>query len=125
MHFCNKCNNMYYIKIQDNDCNKISYYCRNCGNNEDNLIDSTKCVLKEIINKNDNNKSDMFINKYTKFDKTLPRINYIKCPNSKCSSNNNDYDINNREILYIRHDNTNMKYIYLCSHCDIVWNTDK
>ena len=125
MHFCNKCNNMYYIKIQDNDCNKISYYCRNCGNNEDNLIDSTKCVLKEIINKNDNNKSDMFINKYTKFDKTLPRINYIKCPNSKCSSNNKDFDINNREILYIRHDHINMKYIYLCSHCDYIWNTDK
>jgi len=67
----------------------------------------------------------MFINKYTKYDITLPRINYIKCPNNECSSNNKDFDTNNREILYIRYDNTNMKYIYLCSHCDIVWNTEK
>ena len=125
MHFCDKCNNMYYIKIQDNNCDKISYYCRNCGNVEDNLIDTTKCILKEIISKNDTNKSNMFVNKYTKFDKTLPRINYIKCPNIECSSNNKDFDINNREILYIRHDNVNMKYIYLCSHCDITWNTEK
>ena len=124
MHFCSKCDNMYYIKIEDSDCNKITYYCRNCGNNEDNLIDMGKCVLKEIINKNDN-KYDMFINKFTKFDKTLPRINYIKCPNSECSSNTKDFDIKNREILYIRYDNTKMKYIYLCSHCDITWNTEK
>ena len=124
MHFCNNCDNMYYIKIQDTDCNKISYYCRNCGNSEDNLIDMGKCVLKDIINKNDN-KYDMFVNKYTKYDKTLPRINYIKCPNSECNSNKSDFDINTREILYIRHDNINMKYIYLCSHCDFVWNTEK
>jgi len=124
MHFCSKCDNMYYIKVEDNNCNKITYYCRNCGNHEDNLIDMRKCVLKEIINKNDN-KYDMFINKYTKFDKSLPRLNYIKCPNSECSSNAKDFDLKEREIIYIRYDNIKMKYIYLCSHCDITWNTEK
>ena len=124
MNFCSKCDNLYYIKLEDENCNNISYYCRNCGNSENNLIDLGKCVLKENISKNESNFS-ININKYTKLDVTLPRINYIKCPNESCESNNQDFDINNREILYIRYDHNNMKYIYLCSHCDYTWKTEK
>ena len=124
MNFCSKCDNLYYIKLEDENCNNISYYCRNCGNSENNLIDLGKCVLKENISKNESNFS-ININKYTKLDVTLPRINYIKCPNEACESNNEEFDINNREILYIRYDHNNMKYIYLCSHCDYTWKTEK
>ncbi len=31
---------------------------------------------------------------------------------------------NNREVIYIRYDDTNMKYVYLCVHCDTTWRTD-
>jgi DNA-directed RNA polymerase subunit M/transcription elongation factor TFIIS len=31
---------------------------------------------------------------------------------------------NNREVIYIRYDDTNMKYVYLCVHCDTTWYTD-
>ena len=31
---------------------------------------------------------------------------------------------NNREVIYIRYDDTNMKYVYLCAHCDTTWRTD-
>ena len=124
MHFCSNCNNMYYIKLENENCDKIIYYCRNCGNSDDTLINTNKCILKNTFSKNDG-KNNLLINKYTKLDITLPRINYIKCPNEGCESNNEDFDINNREILYIRHDHINMKYIYLCSHCDYIWNTEK
>ena len=30
-----------------------------------------------------------------------------------------------REIIYIRYDDSNMKYIYLCSDCDTVWQTNE
>ena len=30
----------------------------------------------------------------------------------------------NREIIYIRYDDVNMKYVYLCVHCDTMWKTD-
>ena len=33
-------------------------------------------------------------------------------------------DQNNREIIYLRYDDINMKYIYLCVHCNTVWKTD-
>ena len=29
------------------------------------------------------------------------------------------------EIIYIRYDDVNMKYIYLCTHCDTKWNTNE
>ena len=124
MQFCDTCDNMYYIKLEGEDCNKVIYYCRNCGNTSGDFINTSKCILKENIIKNDT-KYNIKINKYTKLDNTLPRINYIKCPNIECNSNSQDFDIANREILYIRYDNTNMKYMYLCSHCDFTWNTEK
>ena len=124
MHFCDKCDNMFYIKLETVDCNKITYYCRNCGNTNDELLDLGKCILKEKISNNEN-KYNMFINNYTKLDNTLPRLNYIKCPNETCKSNKQEFDINNREIISIRYDDTNMKYLYLCSHCDYTWNTEK
>ena len=105
------------------NCDKVLYYCRNCGDTSSDFINTGKCVLKENIIKN--NKYNLKINKYTKLDKTLPRINYIKCPNEECNSNDGDFDISTREILYIRYDNINMKYMYLCSHCDYTWNTEK
>ena len=124
MKFCTNCSNMYYIKIDNDNCDKILYYCRNCGNSNNELMQDGKCILKENITL-DNKYNNIIINKYTKLDNTLPRINYIKCPNEKCQSNTSDFDVNNREIIYIRYDHINMKYMYLCSHCDFTWNTEK
>ena len=123
MKFCNTCSNMYYIKLEGDNCDKISYYCRNCGNTNNELIEEGKCILKENITKNEN-KFNISINQYTKLDCTLPRINYIKCPNEKCNSNDINFDANDREIIYIRYDHINMKYMYLCCLCDNVWKND-
>ena len=39
------------------------------------------------------------------------------------SSNENENE-NGREVIYIRYDDINMKYVYLCVHCDTTWKTD-
>ena len=123
MNFCSTCSNMYYIKLEEEDCDKIVYYCRNCGNVDDKILDVNKCILQENINKTED-KYNIHINKYTKLDITLPRINTIKCPNSICETNEEGFDPNKKEIIYIRYDNTSMKYLYLCSHCDTIWKTN-
>jgi len=129
MHFCSKCNNMYYIRISSEDENVLEYYCRNCGNEDKNLTKENICVLKEQIKKIEQ-KYNHIINDYTKLDPTLPRINTIKCPNSECISNKESKEkekenkINNREVIYIRYDDINKLYIYLCAKCDTVWNTE-
>ena len=63
MKFCNNCSNMYYIKLEGENCDKILYYCRNCGNTNNDLMNNEKCILKQNINKNDS-KYNVSINKY-------------------------------------------------------------
>lgn len=123
MDFCSTCDNMYYIKLENDECDNIVYYCRNCGNVDDKLINVNKCILRENINKS-GDKYSVHINKFTKLDITLPRINYIKCPNETCETNTPDFDSTKKEIIFIRYDDTSMKYLYLCSHCDFVWKTN-
>jgi len=121
MHFCSSCQNMYYISIDSENTNKLVYYCRNCGTKDTSINTNNVTVSKVQMSKGEN-KFEHIINKYTKLDPTLPRINKILCPNSDCSTNmNNDP----REIIYIRYDDINMKYVYLCSTCDTVWKTDE
>ena len=120
MHFCNICNFMYYIRINDDDENRLIYYCRNCGNENKLLAIDNVCVSKTQIKKGEKSFNNI-INEYTKLDPTLPRISNILCPNSNCETNKENKE---REIIYIRYDDVNMKYIYLCSDCDTVWNTN-
>lgn len=121
MHFCSKCKNMYYIKIDEENPNSLLYYCRNCGN-EDNLItEDNICVSKTQIKKGEKSFSHI-INKYTKLDPTLPRINNILCPNKDCPTNTKN---DPREIIYIRYDDVNINYVYLCSTCDTTWKTEE
>ena len=56
-------------------------------------------------------------------DPTLPRVNNILCPNDDCLTNT-DPDNNLKEIIIMRYDDKNMKYVSLCSTCDTVWKTE-
>jgi DNA-directed RNA polymerase subunit M/transcription elongation factor TFIIS len=120
MHFCSNCQNMYYIKIEPESNDQLVYYCRNCGNVDTTLTIKNICVSKTQIKQTEQSFNNI-INKYTKLDPTLPRINNILCPNKECPTNNSSSE---REIIYIRYDDINMKYIYLCSTCDNVWQTN-
>lgn len=169
MHFCVNCSNMYYIRLSEDDPNSIVYYCRNCGHENKNISLDSVTVSKTSF-KNAKQKYNSIINKYTKMDPTLPRINTIKCPNQSCRSNGGDdgsrvedqgeevleVDVNvegegaavaasastsakksstpklksknkelEREIIYLRYDDLNMNFVYLCATCDTVWNTEQ
>lgn len=137
MHFCEKCDNMYYLKISEEEKDKLIYYCRNCGHEDSNITGENVCVLKTIIQQK-SQRHKQVINEYTKYDPTLPRINTIKCPNQSCISNQVEDDAelgkedfsktkesNEREVIYLRYDDTNMKYIYMCAKCNTTWKTDE
>jgi DNA-directed RNA polymerase subunit M/transcription elongation factor TFIIS len=111
---------MYYISIDPNDSNKLVYYCRNCGNKDSDLSIENVTVSKVQLKKSQQEFSHI-INKYTKLDPTLPRVTKILCPNADCDTNK---DATPREIIYIRYDNQNMKYVYLCSTCETVWKAE-
>ena len=121
MEFCENCDNMLYVKIvNDNDSGeqesadaeiqeKLTYYCRCCGNTKAN-IKTTTTIIYSINFNTDNIKKQSIINPYTFNDPTLPKATGIKCPNKNCPSK-----IPN--IIYINYDENDMKYIYVCLDC--------
>jgi len=80
------------------------------------------CVLDTQFKKGQQ-KFNHIVNKYTKLDPTLPRIYNIRCPNSSCSTNKTG-ETKPAEIIYMRYDDSELKYIYICSTCDTTWKTD-
>jgi len=125
---------MYYISITPE--NELQYYCRNCGNIDNTIASENICVSK--VNMKHTTTPQTFsqvVNKYTKLDPTLPRIHTIRCPNDECSSNQSSGSSGvaggpgtnkpKSEIIYVRYDDTNLKYVYLCTKCDKVWNTEQ
>jgi DNA-directed RNA polymerase subunit M/transcription elongation factor TFIIS len=114
---------MYYIRIDANNTNKLVYYCRKCGNEDELFNIDNVSIVKTDIKKSEDSFSHI-INKYTKLDPTLPRTDKILCPNKDCETNTEKNDKSKREIIYIRYNDTDMKYVYLCSTCDTVWKAN-
>ena len=112
MNFCVKCDNLYYMKVTEEG--SLIYYCRNCGNEEKNVITTNLCISSYEENKQKTNK----LNEYTKYDPSLPHVYNIKCPKEDCPSNKKDAK---SDVIYIRSDDVQMKYIYLCVFCESSW----
>jgi DNA-directed RNA polymerase subunit M/transcription elongation factor TFIIS len=133
---------MYYIKINGEDANTLVYYCRFCGHEDNEPTDDGVVVLRTEYKKTEQQFSHM-INRYIKHDPTLPRITNVKCPNEGCKSNGSTDKSNGSSdksqsasgghdspkghessVIYLRYDDANMKYLYICEHCDTTWKTD-
>ena len=108
---------MNYISITHE--NELQYYCRNCGNIDNTIASENICVSKvNVKHKTTPQTFSQVVNKYTKLDPTLPRIHTMRCPNDECSSNQGGDSAGNKptsEIIYVRYDDTNLKYVYLCA----------
>lgn len=127
MKFCVQCDNMYYIGLSETDDNKIIYYCRNCGFKDYETAQEGTTVLKTQF-KRSGQTFNHIINEYTKLDPTLPRIYNMKCPNESCTTNHvkeGGEKEKNAEIIYIRYDDIQMKYLYICVDCNTNWKTDE
>lgn len=115
MKFCEYCENMLYVTVTpDKD---LVYYCKNCDNK---IIEKKEngsiCVIDD--NKIDDvTKYAQYINKNIKYDPTLPHVNNIKCTNPKCTKPSKDEN----EVIYIKYDFINMKYMYYCCYCEQFW----
>ena len=76
MKFCPVCSNLFRLKVDTDQT--LQHHCIKCGTVEaitDNCVISTTYCNQPQQNIQNN------INKYTKFDPTLPRIDFLKCPN--------------------------------------------
>ena len=119
VNFCDYCDNLLYIYSNEEN-NSLYLGCKVCGNKKD--YSESKCIysndfkidLSETINKNEN----------LIYDVTLPSINNnpnIKCVNKECSSIKENKP---SDVIYIKYDYENLKYLYVCKYCNQKWKND-
>lgn len=140
---------MYYLKVNSTDDDgsaqehELYYYCRNCGHEEAHLSAENVCVLNTQITRSEQ-KFNHLVNQFTKYDPTLPRSHHLKCPNDACITNGSSHVLASAsasaekddemkdglgpdvmsEVVYVRYDEVNLKYIYICTRCDFMWKND-
>ena len=102
----------------DSDGETLRRLCRNCGyqadDKEGGLI--LEINLKEKISEG----YKILMNEFTKQDPTLPHVNTIKCPNEVCESNTSN---KKKDVIYLKYDAVNMKFLYICNNCDAQWRS--
>lgn len=131
MHFCTECQNMYYTRLGGDNLDKLIYYCRKCGHEDDALSIDPKniCVSKTHLKTSSSSYHHM-VNEYTKLDPTLPRVKNMPCPNASCPTkpgNNKEGEETKtleNDVIYLRYDDANLKYVYICANCNTVWKND-
>lgn len=119
MHFCQNCGNMYYVKL-NTESDRLTFYCRKCGHENTNITRNNIVVSKSAQTETLSHQN--IINKYTKLDPTLPRLYNLKCIQEKCPSNVDDKI--HSEVIYFRYDHNDLRYMYLCVHCDKTWKNE-
>jgi DNA-directed RNA polymerase subunit M/transcription elongation factor TFIIS len=119
MNFCKNCDNLYYIRLSEEDGKELKYYCKKCGHVDDSIVGESVIVSKTNVYKNEEDFNHL-VNEYTKFDPTLPRIDNIPCPNAACGTNKEDSP-EKREVIVVRYNESSMKYLYICNSCEHMW----
>ena len=136
MNFCKHCENMLYISVTEDTPPKMKFYCKNCNysfegseqdhqhvishqyNSHDDSAYNEKCVSS--VNYNiDMTSHKQYINPLIKHDQTLPRVNNIVCPKDCTNGQNKE-----PEVIYIKYDHENMKYLYFCCNCEHFWKLE-
>lgn len=118
IHFCKGCDNLLFI-YSDSSSN-LYLGCKVCGSKEDYI--GEKCIYSNHFNYDKSETINQ--NKYLSFDNTIPYIEgnkNLKCPCEECITNTSNTPSN---ISYIKYDEENMKYLYLCRYCGQKWKNN-
>ncbi len=113
MKFCEKCDNMLYLRISDDSDQKMLHYCRHCGFTKE---ADAFCLEYNAIQKID---PLSFINPFTHLDPTLPHTHNMFCPNAVCPSNQTTPP--SPDIVIFKPKITSLENIFICYVCQHNW----
>ena len=114
VNFCENCDNILYL-YKESDGDELYYCCKSCSN-QVKIQDKMKQVYTNTNDTVDISES-INSNPYITHDITIPTIqnnSNIKCQNVDCPGEETS-------IKFIKYDDINMKYIYICNHCGHKW----
>lgn len=106
---------MLFVRTEED---KLVQFCRHCQFAKS--ADTSSAVkITETLYSEDDLLYKQSVNKYIRFDPTLPRTCDIKCPVADCPGPKDDP----RVIVYKYHP-IQMKYFYCCDHCGYSWRME-
>lgn len=115
--FCKSCDNMLFLYVEQ-ETSKLYNSCKACGRKEE--VENKTTFVYTNSNKKLDKSNIINTNPYITHDVTLPSIKgntNIKCQNELCDAEETD-------IKYIKYDDTNMKFMYVCNHCGAKWKNN-
>ena len=136
MKFCPKCETYLVSEIlsadvESNPNRLLLYKCHNCGYKEQ--IDVSRDEAEKCIYKTRTELTKIKIYsqnlKFLKYDRTLPHIDTIICPNEKCPTRRPVVDAAGsstesalrNDVLYMNLNDNMMIFLYQCCHCEHTW----
>jgi DNA-directed RNA polymerase subunit M/transcription elongation factor TFIIS len=115
MKWCPKCDNYLYHSVNSD---QLIRTCRNCGYSENDTEGGL--VVETRVGERASEGYKILLNEFTTKDPVLPHAKNIKCPNGGCASNTGAAE---RDVIYMKYDAVNLKYIYICMVCDKRWRS--
>lgn len=110
MKFCEVCANMMYIRTGTT----MIMYCKHCSHE----ASQAESLISTVQSGDGHADYKQFLTTDLRYDRTLPRVRHIPCPNPDCTSTDKT-----REVIYVKYDNVNLKYLYHCCTCDQFWTS--
>lgn len=123
--FCPICRYYLYLKEEEKQEEKKSEtkervllrLCRNCGYQE---IGTGGLILEIDLKEKTSEGYKILMNQFTDQDPTLPHVKTIKCPTENCDTNTAGKE---NDVIYLKYDAVNMKFLYICNVCKTHWKS--
>lgn len=115
MKFCDVCDNMLYIKSDAEGLTR--YACKNCGNSQE--MGGDVVVISDTQVTDDSIKYMRYVTPLVKHDPTMPHVSNIACRNSACTR----ADGQEHDVIVVKYDYNNLRFLYMCAHCSAFWVT--
>lgn len=117
IRFCSVCDNYLYLQVEG-ESQTLQRICRNCGFKD---TEDQGGLVSEMHIEQRAAEGYTLINEFTLKDKRLPHLhNTMKCINDKCPSSLPGKE---SDIVYIKYDIENLRYIYMCYICQATWRS--
>ena len=115
LKFCPTCRTYLCFEVEEQNCR---LQCRTCGYSETQVKGGlvSEIYVKERVNES----HKIILNEFTRQDPTLPHLKTMKCPNGSCNSNTGGAE---KDVIYLKYDTENLKFIYICNVCGQHWRS--
>lgn len=115
MKFCPKCENLLYL---DTKTDKLLRICRTCDYQEEDTQGGL--AMETIVQERTSEGYKILLNEFTRQDPTLPHVTTLPCPRSACPTNVKGQQ---KDVIIIKYDAQNLKFLYICNVCGEQWRS--